>query len=91
MTVLSCWEARSLVSDYIDGELDATVARDLESHLETCAYCPPLYASLVTALAALKAAEVAGPAVDILVQRVVAAVNTVGAVPDLGPEKGVTG
>lgn len=91
MTVLSCTEARSLVSDYIDGELDASAARDLESHLQTCAYCPPLYASLVTALAALKATDIVGPVVDRLVQRVVAAVNTVGAVPDWGPERGVTG
>ncbi|HEX3425734.1 MAG TPA: zf-HC2 domain-containing protein [Acidimicrobiales bacterium] len=91
MTVLSCAEARSLVSDYIDGELDASASRDLESHLETCIFCPPLYASLVTALATLRATEVVGPAVDRLVQRVVAAVTNVGPVPYLGPERGVTG
>lgn len=91
MSVLSCAEARSLVSDYIDGELDASAARDLESHLETCTFCPPLYASLVTAVAALKATEVVGPAVDLLVQRVVAAVTNIGPVPYLGPETGVTG
>ena len=91
MTVLSCAEARALVSDYIDGELGAPAARDLEAHLETCPNCPPLYASLVTSLAALKATEVASPAVDTLVQRVLAAVNTIGPIPDPGPEKGVNG
>lgn len=91
MTVLSCAEARALVSDYIDGELAAPAARDLEAHLETCAYCPPLYASLITSLAALKATEVANAAVDALVQRVLTAVNSIGPVPDPGAEKGVDG
>ena len=91
MTVLSCAEARALVSDYIDGDLAAPVARDLEAHLETCANCPPLYAGLITSLAALKATEVANPAVDTLVQRVLAAVNSIGPVPDPGTEKGLNG
>lgn len=74
MTVLSCPEARALVSDYIDGELAPELARSLEAHLETCPYCPPLYASLVETLAALRAGEdEAG--VEQLVRRVVAAID----------------
>ena len=45
--VLGCAQARSLVSDYLDGELDDQGRKNLEAHLATCATCPPLYASLV--------------------------------------------
>ena len=45
MTQLSCPLARSMVSDYIDGELSPDQARSLEEHLQTCSFCPPLYAS----------------------------------------------
>ena len=45
--VLECAQARSLVSDYLDGELEAQQRRNLEAHLASCATCPPLYASLV--------------------------------------------
>ena len=44
---LRCWDARSRISDYLDGELPAKDARLVERHLETCPTCPPLYASLV--------------------------------------------
>ena len=72
MTELSCPLARSMVSDYIDGELPADQARSLEAHLQTCRFCPPLYASLVETLAELKALDdVSG--VDQLVRRVLAA------------------
>ena len=71
MTELSCPAARSLVSDYIDGDLDADLARSLEQHLETCPNCPPLYASLVETLAELKTLDDVG-GVDHLVQRVLA-------------------
>lgn len=72
MTELSCPLARSMVSDYIDGELPADRARLLEDHLQTCQFCPPLYASLVETLAELKALDdVRG--VDQLVRRVLAA------------------
>ena len=72
MTELTCPEARSMVSDYIDGDLDADQASSLEHHLETCPCCPPLYASLVETLAELKAIDDTG-GVDQLVQRVLAA------------------
>ncbi|HQU25877.1 MAG TPA: sigma-70 family RNA polymerase sigma factor [Acidimicrobiales bacterium] len=45
--VLSCAEARALVSDYLDEELEANQRTQLEAHLERCATCPPLYAALV--------------------------------------------
>lgn len=72
MTELSCPLARSMVSDYIDGDLPAGQARSLEEHLQTCPFCPPLYASLVETLAELKALDDVG-GVDQLVRRVLAA------------------
>ena len=74
MSELSCPEARSMVSDYIDGDLPADVARSLEEHLQTCPACPPLYASLVETLAELKALDDV-PGVERLVQRVVQAIE----------------
>lgn len=44
---LRCWDARSQVSDYLDGELDADAAAKVEKHLESCPTCPPLYTALV--------------------------------------------
>ena len=72
MTVLTCPEARSMVSDYIDGDLPSPSARSLEEHLQTCPWCPPLYASLVDTLAELKALDDVG-GVDRLVARVLGA------------------
>lgn len=46
---MRCWDARQHVSDYLDGALDLTTARVVESHLEVCPTCPPLYAALVDA------------------------------------------
>ncbi len=74
MTSLLCVEARSMVSDYIDNELPAELASALEAHLETCANCPPLYASLVQTLADLKAID-DSRGVDELARRVVAALD----------------
>ena len=77
MTELSCPEARSMVSDYIGGDLPPDLARFLEEHLETCPCCPPLYASLVETLTGLRAVDdVAG--VERLVQRVVHAIEAEG-------------
>lgn len=45
---MRCWDARAHVSDYLDGELDARVARTVEEHLEVCPTCPPLYMALVS-------------------------------------------
>lgn len=51
---LSCWEARRHVSDYLDGEVSADLARRLELHLGGCPTCPALYQSLVAATGALQ-------------------------------------
>ena len=50
---LRCWRARRHVSAYIDGELDAATTSAVETHLEACPTCPPLYASLVGVRATL--------------------------------------
>lgn len=50
---MRCWQARSQVSDYMDGALAPGPASALESHLTGCTTCPPLYASLVAAREAL--------------------------------------
>lgn len=44
---LRCWDARSRVSDYLDGEVDEATGELLRAHLATCPTCPPLVASLV--------------------------------------------
>ncbi len=44
---MRCWDARSRVSDYLDGDVDAATAQMLEQHLATCPTCPPLVAALV--------------------------------------------
>lgn len=44
---LRCWDARSRVSDYLDGEVDEPTAQMLRRHLQTCPTCPPLVAALV--------------------------------------------
>ncbi len=44
---VTCGTAQLMVSEYIDGELDAEAGKLLEAHLQTCANCPPLYAALI--------------------------------------------
>lgn len=44
---LRCWDARQRVSDFVDGDLDAATATQVEAHLATCPTCPPLVAALV--------------------------------------------
>lgn len=46
---MRCWDARQQISDYLDGALDEDKAHLVESHLEMCPTCPPLYAALVDA------------------------------------------
>ncbi len=46
---MRCWDARKHISDYLDGTLEQATVRMVESHLETCPTCPPLYAALVDA------------------------------------------
>lgn len=63
---LRCWDARSKVSDYIDGELLAADRVLVERHLEACPTCPPLYAGLVGTQAALGALRDADTVVPML-------------------------
>lgn len=44
---MRCWDARRLVSDYLDGDLARAQAEAVEAHLRRCPTCPPLYAALV--------------------------------------------
>jgi RNA polymerase sigma-70 factor (ECF subfamily) len=44
---MRCWDARQLVSDYMDDDLTERERGLLELHLEACPTCPPLYAGLV--------------------------------------------
>ena len=46
---MRCWDARQHISDYLDERLDPDTKHLVESHLEVCPTCPPLYASLVDA------------------------------------------
>ena len=46
---MRCWDARRHISDYLDELLDNATKTLVESHLEVCPTCPPLYASLVAA------------------------------------------
>lgn len=50
---MRCWDARQLVSDYLDGHVDEAERAQLERHLASCPTCPPLYASLVGVTARL--------------------------------------
>lgn len=47
MFKLTCQQARAMVSDYMNGDLDQERVQALEDHLQHCSSCPPLYASLV--------------------------------------------
>jgi RNA polymerase sigma-70 factor, ECF subfamily len=50
---MRCWQARSLVGDYLDDELGPRERSMLEGHLASCPTCPGLYASIVGVSAAL--------------------------------------
>ena len=50
---MRCWDARSKVSDYLDGDLGERDRIRLERHLAGCPTCPPLYAGLVGVRAAM--------------------------------------
>ncbi len=47
MLELTCQQARAMVSDYMNGDLNQERVQALEDHLQHCTSCPPLYASLV--------------------------------------------
>jgi anti-sigma factor RsiW len=51
---MQCRDARLLVSEYLDGDLDPETAAQLEEHLTTCPSCPPLAAALAAIVAQLR-------------------------------------
>lgn len=76
---MRCWDARSLVSDYIDSHLSADQRSAVEAHLADCPTCPPLYAALVGTLDAVGALRDADTVVSpALAARVAAAVSARG-------------
>jgi anti-sigma factor RsiW len=44
---LTCQAARTLVSAYMNEELDEEQARAVEAHIRDCSTCPTLYAGLM--------------------------------------------
>lgn len=82
---LRCWDARQLVSEYLDGALSPPERQQVERHLERCPTCPPLYAALVgvrDALGAQRDADsVVAPAVA---ERIAQVLGALGAGPDDG-------
>ena len=50
---LRCWDARHLVSEYMNDDLTPGERAAVEDHLRGCPTCPPLYAGLVGAREAL--------------------------------------
>lgn len=51
---MNCIQARACASDYLDGEVDPSIAIEVENHLQTCKTCPPLMAALIGLLAELR-------------------------------------
>lgn len=50
---MRCWDARGLVGDYLDDELEPRERALLEAHLASCPTCPGLFASIVGVSAAV--------------------------------------
>ena len=71
MSAMTCARAAELVSDDLEGTLDAVLAADLRSHLASCAECRALRAAVADVTALLRVPEIE-PAAD-LAARVAAA------------------
>jgi anti-sigma factor RsiW len=54
---LVCRQAVALMSDYLDGRLDASDSRRLEQHLAACPHCTEYLAQLRATIDALGRAE----------------------------------
>lgn len=44
---LNCWDARSMISDYLDNSLTSPDRQLVEKHVANCPTCPALYAGIV--------------------------------------------
>jgi hypothetical protein len=51
---IDCAQAQDLLSDHLEGSLDAATARAIDAHLATCVECPPLRAALGEVVKTLK-------------------------------------
>jgi anti-sigma factor RsiW len=68
-----CEDARALMSDYLDGELDPEQRKRLERHVRFCARCHTVLGNLrqtLTRLHALQPSEPAEAADDALTDRI---------------------
>ena len=54
MVTLTCAQARGLIFDYLDGELDTSTARAVERHRDRCQNCPPIVSGIMAMLARLR-------------------------------------
>jgi anti-sigma factor RsiW len=61
MVTLTCAQARGLIFDYLDGELDATTARAVERHRDRCQNCPPLVSAILAMLGGLRGLPIPTP------------------------------
>lgn len=68
---MRCWDARGMVSGYLDDGLPASDRLLVERHLAVCPTCPPLHAALVGTRAAMGALRDADTVVPLsLVDRI---------------------
>jgi RNA polymerase sigma-70 factor, ECF subfamily len=82
-TTMRCWDARRRISDYLDGALQTGEVGPLETHLERCPTCPPLYAALVGVqreVGRLRDPDTVIP--DALAGRITAMIAHAGRLPD---------
>jgi len=68
MDELTCQQARSMVSDYMNSELEQGNIQSLEYHLQHCTSCPPLYASLVEVQRHLRQSRQTAPAPEVMLR-----------------------
>jgi anti-sigma factor RsiW len=61
MVTLTCAQARGLIFDYLDGELDTATARAVERHRDRCQNCPPLVSAIMAMLGGLRSLPVPIP------------------------------
>jgi anti-sigma factor RsiW len=70
MLRLTCAEARGLIFDFLDGELDPATARAVGEHKSSCKNCPPLVTAILGMLAGLRSLPGAIPREDWLARLV---------------------
>ena len=61
---MNCEKAQSIISPYIDSELDSATANELSAHLSICSNCNELYLKTVKLSETLKLSKDAEPSPD---------------------------